>query len=214
MRDLFSDWSFHQSRARLILVILLSLSAHLLVLWFLWLNGQTGYDMVGKLEREGLATSMLSVRFVSSERPALPTTAQLPEKEEFVTVQEARTVTIVAPSLLKQSPESDGLGDYFPVDRLTRRPFPLSHIDLNVSVIDEVAHEGAIELTIMVEVDGTVSNVLTSVDHDSASLYTERIAARFRSALFSPGEIDGKPVKSKVQITVVSEPLSQSGPNS
>lgn len=214
MRDFFTEWHFLQSRARLVPVILLSLSAHLLGLWFLWLNEQIEYGAIEKSERKGLTTSMLSVRFVSSERSALPTTARLTEKEAFVTVQDARTETIEAPSVSKQSPESDGLRDYFPTGRLTRLPFPLSHIDLNVSAIDEVAHEGAIELTIMVEVDGTVSRVLTSVEHDSASLYAERIAARFRSALFSPGEIDGKAVKSKAQITVVSEPLSQPGPKS
>lgn len=98
--------------------------------------------------------------------------------------------------------------DYLEVGRLTKLPSPLSEVDLNVSEITELAPPGQTRLTVLVNEAGAVVDVFGLPGSSGLGPFVERVAARFRSARFSPGEVDGVAVKSQVQITVVSEALS------
>lgn len=201
----------YRSRARLVVVLLLSLLLHLAVLGFLGLGGSIEYGVVKELQRAGLTPAVLAMRFVVADSSTLQATQQPTEMVALAAVHDTQVAVDEAVMSAEQSAKNlNSQAEYIPTGRLTRLPFPLVDIDLNVTAIDEVAFEGAIELIILVEADGTVTNVSTTVDHDSVREYADRVAARFLSARFSPGEIDGKAVRSKVQITVVSEPVAPS----
>lgn len=200
-----------QSRARLGVVLLLSLLLHLAVLWFLGLSGSIEFGVAEKLQKAGLTPSVLAVRFLVADSWTPQATQQSTETAALAAVQVQETPVATDEALMSPEQSTKGVNrqeEYLPSGRLTRLPVPLDDIDLNVTAIDEVALEGVIELTILVEADGTVTHVSTMVDHDSVRQYADRVAARFQNARFSPGEIDGKAVRSKVQITVVSEPLA------
>ena len=198
-------WPFS---TRWMLVLPLSLMIHVAGLWLLSGIGSVEYGKAGEARAAGQDSPVMTVAFVANEAPVLSKISPKIETESLATVEEMRAITQQDIESSKQSSISDSRRDYFPPGRLTRLPFPLTDIDLNVSEIDDVAFEGVIELTLWVEADGTVAHVETTSDHDGARQYADRVAARFERALFSPGEIDGKAVRSKVQITVVSEPLA------
>ena len=62
-------------------------------------------------------------------------------------------------------------------------------------------------MTILVNEAGIVIDVIPVIGSESARAFVERVAQRFKSTRFTPGEINGKAVKSQVRITVVSENL-------
>lgn len=99
--------------------------------------------------------------------------------------------------------------DYLPAGGLTRLPAPLSEIDLNLPAINGIEVAGQIDLTILIDAKGMVADVISSVEAEHLRALSERVAARFKSARFIPGEINGIAVKSRLQITVVSENLSE-----
>ena len=94
---------------------------------------------------------------------------------------------------------------YFSAGQLTRQPYPLGDIDLSDAAIDEVATEGAVELTILVDEYGVVIDVRMSAEGNAAREFLDRISLRFQGVRFSPGEIDGRAVKSELKVVIVSE---------
>lgn len=100
--------------------------------------------------------------------------------------------------------------EYFSSGSLTHLPNPTAPIDLNVDEVSEVPFSGSVELTILIDVDGTVVDVVPTTDAENAADFIERVAARFKEARFTPGEINGRPVRSQFRITVVSEALPSS----
>jgi hypothetical protein len=94
---------------------------------------------------------------------------------------------------------------YLSAGRLTRAPRPVTDIDLNDPALNNLAFTGELELTLLIDVDGTVANVVIPVQSGSGENFANHIAERFRHARFSPGEIDGKRVRSEMKIKVVSE---------
>jgi len=103
------------------------------------------------------------------------------------------------------SPDAESIPDYVPVGRLTRPPVLLTDIDLNVADISEVGITGQLELTLFIDANGSVADVITSTKMEDARLFAERVVRRFKSSRFKPGEIDGKVVNSRLEIMVISE---------
>lgn len=201
--------------ARSIKFSLCSLGIHCALFWLI---GQ-------EVMEHGVARGMKSMM---PERPML--TARLVVDEKSVTPMPvhalAGTNPAAAPvspveikkirnsSLAERVPEtaSPNTGNYSAVGRLTRLPEPVVDIDLNVAGINDIADAGKIEMTILVNEAGIVIDVIPVIGSESARAFVERVAQRFKSTRFTPGEINGKAVKSQVRITVVSEnfPVSMS----
>ncbi len=99
--------------------------------------------------------------------------------------------------------------EYVMAGRLTRLPVPMTDIDLNVVGINDSDVIGKVELTVLINSDGTVADVVPVVEMESASAFAERVAQRFRIARFMPGEVNGKAVNAQVRITVVSESFAE-----
>ncbi len=99
--------------------------------------------------------------------------------------------------------------DYLPVDRLTLRPTPVAPIDLNVAALNQIAIAGKLELTVLVNAEGFVVDAFTSIAAENPTReFADRVVALFKNARFKPAELDGRPVKSQLQIIVVSEKLA------
>lgn len=197
---------------RLPIVVLLSCFLHLVALWFLASGASIEYGAAIYPKKAAVSSLVLIANSLEVKRLSVQTVSLVPETEAFIASQE-KTAEIKdkdQDAIVSARKISNGNipQDYFPMGRLTRRPFPLADIDLDDTALDEVAVEGSIELTILVDVDGSVVRVTASANRDNAREFADRIAARFQSVRFSPGEIDGKAVKAELQITVVSEPLS------
>jgi len=149
---------------------------------------------------------MLVARIIASKKMPMQGASGAHEKEAFIAAQPTTPKTNEEINSVKQVSEKQSFSGYFLPDRLTRLPTPLTDIDLNATEIDEVALEGEIELTLLIDADGTVTDILTSVDQDNARIFADRVAARFQNARYSPGEINGTAVRSQLRIKIVSEP--------
>ena len=103
--------------------------------------------------------------------------------------------------------KAKSIDDYAIAAQLTRLPQLLSSIDLNVPSMNESTYHGKISLRILINADGTVDEVLTSIDTEQARDFADRVATQFQNARFKPGEVRGRAVKSQLQITVVKENL-------
>lgn len=111
-------------------------------------------------------------------------------------------------SLESDSPAHGGTSahdDYMPAERLTRQPMLLDEIDLSAPSLQEGAIEGEIDLVILIESSGLVSEVIAGTPGTEAVMYVEMLRDRFRKARFLPGEIDGRAVRSALKIIVITE---------
>lgn len=91
---------------------------------------------------------------------------------------------------------------YVPASELTRLPYPIEEIDLEQGISEQLTNVGQFNLTILIEENGMVMDVIAMGE---SAEFIERIKDRFRAAHFMPGEINGKAVKSLIQVTVVNE---------
>jgi hypothetical protein len=117
----------------------------------------------------------------------------------------------VMPATLPRYDTPTPPAEYLPRGKLTRAAHPLEEIDLNDASLGESGFEGEIELVLLIERDGRVGEVIVPAVDDRVAAFAERAAARFRAARFSPGEVDGRPVRSELRIKVVSERPVSSG---
>lgn len=97
--------------------------------------------------------------------------------------------------------------DFIATGLLTRMPVPITNIDLDVAEVKDVVATGAVSLAILIDADGSVIDVVSMNADSSLKHFADRVAEVFRRARFSPGEINGKAVKTRLEINVVSEPL-------
>jgi len=214
MWNLFNRRYSNASRMRWVAVLAFSVSLHLVLLWLLGQGETVKYRSIQTSKDRGAGTAALSVRLIANDSFAPQTELLGPERAEFAAFEGPRTAgkSLIDPT--EAQPDDIDAHTYYSARQLSRTPFPLSNIDLDVLAIDEVAFAGAIELTILVEADGTVARVSSKVDRDDVRTYVDRVAARFQRTQFSPGEIDGRAVRSKLHITVVSDPLHQTASKS
>lgn len=88
---------------------------------------------------------------------------------------------------------------------------PLSDVDLNVSPINSLPATGKIELTLLVDKHGKVADVIPASTTVQGQALAGLVATQFRAVRFSPGEISGKKVNSRVTLVVISDPAKPLG---
>lgn len=113
---------------------------------------------------------------------------------------------ITEPVAIARRTEAVEFQDYLSTGQLTRLPAPLADIDLNVAEISDLAFTGETQITLLIDEKGVVTDIRSSTETEDARRFIERVAERFRNAQFRPGEINGKAVKSRLKIAVISEP--------
>lgn len=196
--------------ARLFRFILCSLALHLAVLWLFrqplfeygTAQGTTSRDfaLAVTLVTDAAANTAATHRETAAAEPAQPA-----EDMSAIPARSPRTPA------LPDTPAAGAGMDYLTAGQLTRLPAPLEDIDLDVPEISALAFAGKAALTILIDVDGTVAGVLAETGSPQESEFADLVAAIFRKTRFTPGQIDGKPVRSKLQVTVVSEPAAAPG---
>ena len=100
--------------------------------------------------------------------------------------------------------DPDGLA-FLPAIKLTRQPAPLVDIDLNAATADDVGIPEKIELALLIDETGRVVEVSILSERGRQSIFANHVAAAFRNARYRPGELNGVPAKSRLEITVITE---------
>lgn len=98
--------------------------------------------------------------------------------------------------------------NWLPSGRLTRLPMPLDAVDLDQPDMQLAGFTGRIELIVLIDRHGRVAHVRTASTEPAAQAFAKQAAGRFRSARFTPGEVDGVAVNAILKISVVSERIS------
>jgi hypothetical protein len=187
--------------------LLSSICIHFALFWLLWHNGTVEYGTASSRKMSTSKTDVLTARLILDENLS----AQVIN----------RTLNEIAPSarteLPIQSDESDNTAevapqavayqDYLTAGNLTRLPEPITEIDLDVAGINDILVTGKVELTVLINEAGMVVDIIPEVEMENEREFAEVVAQRFRSAHFTPGEINGRAVNSQLKITVVSEVL-------
>lgn len=195
--------------ARLVLFCICSVLLHLATILLLFNSEKFAADYSQSRPAPAAHANALIVNLLHFEKPLATPILQAPVAPlAFTTPADSPRAevmpTAVQPPMPPRELEPDS--GFAKAGTLTRRPLPVDDVDLDVRAIDEVAITTTIELTVLVDVDGTVAGVSTAVDDPTAKIFAERVAERFLKVRFRPGEIDGKSVRSEWRITVVSEP--------
>ena len=198
---------------------LCALGLHLIVLGIFWHGASVEHGMARDLNSLNTVHSVLRVEIVADKQFQQPSFASehrvglLPALDQNIPTEKLFSKVpskAFGPAAYFTVPEQIITSYYFQAGRLTRLPAPVSDIDLDVPDIHDMAFTGVTELTILIDERGTVIDVLTSMEPEGIPLFVDLVIARFKNARFIPGEINGKAVKSQLQITVVSENLSAS----
>ena len=190
---------------RLAKFFLCSIFIHLITLKLLGAVDLIEYGSAQNMRSSVAYSSVLAATIVASPLPLKQVVAQSIEKQKDIVEPKIAMAVTQGEGALEIVSENEPLQGYVPVGNLTNPPFPLGDIDLNVSEIDEVAVDGKMELTLYIDEVGTVVEVVMSAGVVESSVFVERVAKRFYNTQFSPGEIQGKRVKSKFTVTIISE---------
>lgn len=189
---------------RTLVFLLASLMLHGLLLWP---SGFAGFIDA----RNTAASSRPAV--LTAQILAAPTLRQSAEPEpDTAVVSPSRTPTEDAAPAARELTSAESTTPYFEAERLTKAPAPVSEIDLNEGDLADHAITGTMEFAVYINAYGLVVDVVPSGVPDGAGPLAERIVARFRSARFYPGELNGKAVDTRIRIRVVSEALLPSQP--
>jgi hypothetical protein len=215
---------------------LISVCMHLAVFWLLWQDAGFNYGAASNLKSSGARSSVLTMKFLPVEdvrQPdvSVPAAEKIPvlsknDMSQGTSAAALREHADHTGRLLNPAPSdrmpavhlpvkftADSLRDegYFNAGMLTRLPAPLVEIDLDELGLDDVPVAGKIDMTLLIDASGAVIDVIALPATEDLRTFSEQVADRFRNALFTPGEISGKAVKSLLQITVVSESLPMNG---
>lgn len=160
------------------------------------------------------AQSTVAVRLVPGDEKPLLSALQQRQELEAVAADEKPSSQLTAPAIEEVSTpiaeRTAPTDEFLSSGQLTQRPTPLSQIDLNIDEISEIPFSGMVDLIIRIDVDGSVVDVTASTDAKNADEFIERVSARFKSARFRPGEVNGRPVRSELRVTVMSEAVPSS----
>ena len=100
---------------------------------------------------------------------------------------------------LSASPQA-GDGDYFTRDQLSVGPSPTTGVFIDYPSIDDQSNHVS-ELSLFISEEGKVVRV--RVDGPALPAPLEEAArSAFMSARFSPGQVDGLPVRSRIRVEV------------
>lgn len=132
-----------------------------------------------------------------NENKRLPASGSIPDKRTLLPEE-----TTASPAI--EQPQDD----FVSTGHLTRLPAPIGSIELSDLLLNPMGYIGELELGVLIDIDGHVIDVISSTDSPAAQEFAQRVADRFRQTRFSPGEINGRPVRSRLDAVVVSEGLS------
>jgi hypothetical protein len=197
-------------RTRLIPFLLCSVCLHLALLWLLRDHTPVEHGMAPGRHAQGMRQA-LAVRIAGADgrqaaREAPDASAVIPQRPA------ASTAAKAIPDSLPRDEASPGTPEYWPQGRLTRRAAPLGEIRLDLADGGDFAFRGALELTLHIDANGVVTDIVSPAETEDARRFADYVASRFRSARFSPGEIDGRPVPSQLRIVVVNEDIAAEPP--
>jgi len=99
------------------------------------------------------------------------------------------------------------LGDYLPRPLLSVSPTPISAVVLAAPPGELIATRQTGTLSLFIDEKGQVQRVETN-ESELAPVLEKSARAAFMSARFLPGQVDGRPVKSRLRIEVSFEPTS------
>lgn len=103
------------------------------------------------------------------------------------------------------------VADFFPSSMVTVSATALADIDLDTVVRDVTTLPSELELTLLIDEQGNVVDVISyPVEISAQTTLVEKIGTVFKQAKFKPAEIDGRPVKSQLRIVVRSDAISVS----
>lgn len=160
------------------------------------------------------AQSTVAVRLVPGDEKSRLPAVQEPQEQEAAIAHEnpgpQPTVPAIEEARTSETESAAPIDEFLSSGQLTQRPTPLSQIDLNIDEISEIPFSGTIDLTIRIDIDGSVVDVTASTDAKDADEFIEQVSARFKKARFTPGEINGRPVRSQLRVTVFSETVPSS----
>ncbi len=192
-------------RRRANLFLLGSLLVHAIAVYAL---SQEAFES-GLARKPGTAevSRLLEARIIFSEegQPALVQQARIDLASSARADQKSSQDSSMAPIGVAQSVHVTATEEYVPSGRLTSLPTPLTEIDLNISTINSLDFVGKMELTLLIGADGAVDEVITVGAAEEMGSFPDQVAARFKNALFKAGEIDGRSVRSRLQVTIISE---------
>ena len=163
--------------------------------------GQWHYTGSGgfKSDAEIFRSDTVAVRLVRSPAPTdLALADKTIVKDSLQTPSSTKSAHGSTTEFVDQGYHSSGL--------LTKLPVPLTDVDLNVAPLNTHDASGKVELTLFVDTSGHVADVIATGD-TAVQPFALLVGEHFRKVRFSPGEIHGRRVKSKITIVVNSEPL-------
>jgi hypothetical protein len=177
--------------------LLCSLGLHLALFWPA--PRGTGPFESGVVHARSVAP--VSVQLIAERKPE-PAPQPAP-----VTKAEPPTATKDTNNASKQS-APPAAPAYQPQGRLTRVPAPMPGTDLTV---EPLPFSVKIEFTVLVDARGAVADVTYPPQPGRLTrVFADRVVERLKTARFTPGEIDGKPVPSELKMTIVTEQLPTS----
>jgi TonB family protein len=213
-RKLTSGW--RTLKIHVLTFILFSIGLHVLGFSLMWEHEELEGTASGSKRSSAELAPTVLVGFIAKKNPP-GHDGIVKESEDYENFKDslnnlyasrASTVIPHANEADKASnPLAAPLDDYFTAGELTRLPAPATSIDLDVPEVKEVADAGSVQLTILINADGTVADVLNKDKSGATSEFSERVMEIFRRARFVPGEVNGKAVKALLEINVVSEEL-------
>jgi hypothetical protein len=203
----------HYWHIRRIPFILCTIALHLIALWWSWQH-VSGEGLASHTDSKGSGASVLNIHFVQHQHTP-PQTAKssvspdagsrFPEPAVITSPMSETDLLPVGYETTQPTEDTRESVEYVSSGRLTRLPTPLEDIDLDLPDISGIAANGMVEMTLFIDSSGSVADVLALADTEDLRLFSNLVAERFRKARFAPGEINGRPVKSQLKITVVSE---------
>jgi hypothetical protein len=186
-----------------------SFCIHFVLLFFLFHESFVEYGVAGSIESFQPGKKILRVHMLEEERinPSAQKQGQVEKSADAA--PKSPNASSDKKTSNRHIPVETGnpVQDFVAVGLLTRLPKPVADVELNVSGINDTTAAGKIEMLILINVDGTVADVIPEVEMEKDRDIADRIAKRFKRARFTPGEINGVAVKSKLRIMIVSEDL-------
>lgn len=102
------------------------------------------------------------------------------------------------------SGESVGEPMYFPSESLTKRPYPITALDEMLDGVTPTEMFGKAVLKIWISATGEVAEMETGFS-DMPEAFHVAVLAAFERMRFMPGQVDGKPVASIMEIEISAE---------
>lgn len=138
----------------------------------------------------------LSTSLKQSPRIAVPSPQPAPASRVSLPPTQA-----IAPTPNRESTLPIVVLYYFNSKQLSAKPYPRRPITNYIPYTGDSEQPRSLQLTLFINESGLVDRVTSAVTNLDPE-FQERVTQLFRNARFQPGEIDGIPVKSQIQIEV------------